>query len=465
MSALARAVVAADPLGATGVRAAAERAVLDHVACAALCDADPAARDQASHLLAWARAEGEPVAGRPVLGTDARLAPSRAALVGGFRAHLLDLDDTHEDVRGHPSASLVPTLIALADDAAPLPDVLAAHAVGLEAMARLGRALGPAHYAAGFHPTATAGAVGAAAAGAHLLRLDEGTTARALSLAASRSAGVRAQFGTPAKPLHAGMAAQAGVEAVQWALAGIGAADDAVAGSVGLLASHGVEADVREALTSGFGQTWAIAAPGLWMKRSPFCSAAMGLVEAAAELADELDGTVDERAARIVGVRVRMRPGADAALVHRAPRTGEEARFSAEALVALALLGVPRDLAHLGAEPLDPRARALAGRVVREHVSAGTRGTPSAPGPDPRTGRAVRDMWSGVDVELADGRVLAAQVDRPAGSPQRPLPDTALRAKAAEALGEERAAALVALLAGPDATVGALTALAVAGAP
>ncbi|MFC0673311.1 MmgE/PrpD family protein, partial [Brachybacterium hainanense] len=224
---LARAIRDADPFGGTdrehaaALRDAAARAVADVVAASFAVTADPSARTDRDRLIGWALAEGAAAEPRTVIGTGRGLAPSRAALVGGFQAHLLDLDDTHEQVRGHPSAVLVPTLLALAGPEARIEALLAAYVVGLEVMARLGLALGPAHYEAGWHPTGTAGAVAAAAAGAHLLQLDTEATGTALSIAASRSGGVRAQFGTPGKPLHAGLAAQAGVEAVAWARSGL----------------------------------------------------------------------------------------------------------------------------------------------------------------------------------------------------------------------------------------------------
>lgn len=452
----------ARPLAAAGVRRAAARALLDHVASAHACDADASAREQSDALLAWALAEGTPADGRPVLGLAQRLAPSRAALLGGFRAHLLDLDDTHEDVRGHPTAVLVPALLALADPDAPLDEVLAAYVVGLEVMARLGRALGSAHYAAGFHPTATTGAVGAAAAGAHLLSLDSETSARAVSIAASRSAGLRAQFGTPGKPLHAGIAAQAGVEAVQWACAGIGAAGDAVTGENGLLAAHGVPADARHGLLGDLADPsdWAVLHPGLWFKRHPFCSAAMSAADAAAAVADELEGTPAERRTMIARVRIRMRPGADAALVYRRPVTGEQARFSAEAIVAMTLLGVPTDLAQLSPAPLDDEVTALLPCIVREHVER-----PAQENVEPSGGeetaasrwaprRPRRDFWASVVVELVDGRTLEAQVDRPLGAPEHPLPDAVLQAKLAGVVGASRAAAISELLMRPDEEIG-----------
>ncbi|WP_051487199.1 MmgE/PrpD family protein [Brachybacterium phenoliresistens] len=556
--ALARAVVAADPLGdraataagraagagpresdvrspaappqapalrspaaspqAPALRAAAARAIADVIAASFAVAADPSARADRDRLVAWALAEGAAADPRVVIGAGTGLAPARAALVGGFQAHLLDLDDTHELVRGHPSAVLVPTLLALARPEDGIEAMLAAYIVGLEVMARLGRALGPAHYQAGWHPTGTAGAVAAAAAGAHLRRLDEQAASTALSVAASRSGGVRAQFGTPGKPLHAGLAAQTGVESVAWAAAGLHTAEDAVLGPAGLLAAHGVPEAERRAVLDGFGAPvarWALLDPGVWFKRYPFCSAAMSAADAAAETAARLpdhlsgpagaaagaaepagaaagaadlagsrpvdpEGSAASRAAAIAEVVVRMRPGADAALIHTAPRTGEEARFSVEAILALILLGLAPDLTHLSPRPLPPVVTDLAARVRREHVPA-PRSPEVAADADgsaqnchsvcrneptdgmqsdnsvsvPGRGTAPvgrRDFWAQVEVRLRSGEVLRAEVQRPLGSPDRPLPDEAVRDKLVASLGDARRAAEILDLLGPTPT-------------
>jgi len=526
--ALARAVVAADPLGdraattaagrAAGagpqesdlrspatssqvpaLRTAAARAIADVIAASFAVAADPSALADRDRLVAWALAEGAAADPRVVIGAGTGLAPARAALVGGFQAHLLDLDDTHELVRGHPSAVLVPALLALARPEDGIEAMLAAYIVGLEVMARLGRALGPAHYQAGWHPTGTAGAVAAAAAGAHLRGLDEQATSTALSVAASRSGGVRAQFGTPGKPLHAGLAAQTGVESVAWAAAGLRTAEDAVLGPAGLLAAHGVPEAERAAVLAGFGAPdvpWALEEPGIWFKRYPFCSAAMSAADAADEIAARLlghlagpagaadlagsrpvapEGSAASRAAAIAEVVVRMRPGADAALIHTAPRTGEEARFSVEAILALILLGLAPDLTHLSPRPLPGEVTDLVARVRREHVPAprspevaadadgsaqnchsvcrneptdGIQSDNSVSAPGRGTAPVGRrDFWAQVEVRLRGGRVLSAQVQRPLGSPEKPLPDSAVRDKLGEACGDpRRAAAILALL-------------------
>ena len=432
--------------GADGpLRQAAAEAVADVIAASFAIAGDPAARADRDRLLAWALAEGEAAEPSVVIGTGRSTTASRAALVGGFQAHALDLDDTHELVRGHPSAVLVPTLLSLGAPEQPVDALLAAYVVGLEVMARLGVALGPAHYRAGFHPTGTAGAVAAAAAGAHLNGFDVEETATALSIAASRSAGLRAQFGTPGKPLHAGLAAQAGVEAVQWARTGLRTAAGAVTGPAGLLAVHGVQAEggtdpaatSRATLVDGFGVRWAALEPGIWFKRHPFCSAAMSMTDAAAEISARLLGGPAARAALIAEVIVRVRPGADAALVHRAPATGEEARFSAEALLAIVLLGLAPDITRLGPRPLEADVQKLAARVRREHV-------PAPVLPDGR-----RDFWAQVEVVLVDGTVHRAETPRPLGAPDNPLPPPLREAKLAEATGDPGRAQRIRSLLGP----------------
>ncbi|MFC7374667.1 MULTISPECIES: MmgE/PrpD family protein [unclassified Brachybacterium] len=502
--ALARAVHEADPFSdpscADWLRDAAGTAVADVIAASFAVDADPSARADRDGLLDWALAEGTPADPRAVIGSGHALSPSRAALVGGFQAHLLDLDDTHELVRGHPSAVLVPALLALAGPDDPIDRLLAAYTVGLEVMARLGESLGPMHYQAGWHPTGTAGAVAAAAAGAHLRSLPVSQVATALSVAASRAGGVRAQFGTSGKPLHAGLASQSGVDAVGWAQAGLRTAEDAVLGPAGLLAAHGVPEEGRRAVVAGLGTprmardavgsgsgaridgstgpapgtAWALLDPGLWFKRYPFCSAAMAASDAAFALAAGLEGSASERAREIASVTVRMRPGADAALIHTAPRTAEEARFSVEAVVALILLGHKPSLEHLAGGSLDPLVAEVGARIRREHVPApaGAPGLRSQAGPaapeDPpvsggpagssspaRAGAGRRDFWTEVVLRTTDGRTLTAHADRPLGAPENPLPAPALRDKLVAATGDAARADRIRSLLGVDHRAGA----------
>jgi 2-methylcitrate dehydratase PrpD len=69
-------------------------------------------------------------------------------------------------------------------------DVLTAIVAGYEVCCRLGNALDPtSHYAKGFHPTATAGTFGAAAAVAKLFRLSPDQIVSAFGVSGSQAAG------------------------------------------------------------------------------------------------------------------------------------------------------------------------------------------------------------------------------------------------------------------------------------
>src|ERR1700704_3456370 len=103
-----------------------------------------------------------------VCGDTRTYTPAIAALLNGALGHSLDFDDTHADSSLHPSAPVVPAAFAVGElVGASGRDVLTAIVAGYEVCCRVGNALDPSsHYARGFHPTATAGTYGAAAAAA-----------------------------------------------------------------------------------------------------------------------------------------------------------------------------------------------------------------------------------------------------------------------------------------------------------
>ena len=121
-------------------------------------------------LLAAARALGLAAGNAAVLGDSARYTPAGAALLNGALAHSLDFDDTHAAGTLHPGAPVIPAALAAAEMAgADGRTVLSAIVAGYEVTCRLALALpGGDHYDRGYHPTATCGAFGAAAAAARV---------------------------------------------------------------------------------------------------------------------------------------------------------------------------------------------------------------------------------------------------------------------------------------------------------
>jgi 2-methylcitrate dehydratase PrpD len=264
-----------------------------------------------------------------------RFAPETAALVNGVAAHALDYDDVAPAWRGHPSAVLFPTLLALAEDK-PLTgaDLIDAYTVGFEVGARLGRACAQAQYRKGWHTTATIGVIAAAAAGVRFLRLNPQCGSAALGLAVAQAAGPQANFGTTAKPMHAGFAAAAAVRAVRLAAMEVDASATALDGPRGFVDLYGDGITLDQAFRT-LGETApALHSEGPERKAYPSCYATHHGIAATLALCDE--HTVDPHA--VAAIEIEGSAGSHAALLTRLPRDTTEAKFSLEYAISLVLL-------------------------------------------------------------------------------------------------------------------------------
>ena len=131
--------------------------------------------ESSAPLLAAARAMGLAHGNHAVFGEVSRWSPTGAALLNGAFAHSLDFDDTHAAGTLHPGAPVIPAALAAAElTGASGEDVIAAIVAGYEVTNRLALALpGGDHYDRGYHPTATCGVFGGAAAAGRVMGLSE----------------------------------------------------------------------------------------------------------------------------------------------------------------------------------------------------------------------------------------------------------------------------------------------------
>ncbi len=194
-----------------------------------------------------------------VPGLDRGFAPPVAALVSGMLGHSLDFDDTHADSSLHPSAPVVPAALAVGEAVgASGREILTAVIAGYEVCCRLGMALDPtSHYARGFHPTATAGTFGAAAAAGKLYGLDAAGIATAFGVSGSQAAG-SLQFlanGAWNKRWQVGQAAMNGVMAATLARHGFQGAAEPIEGEHGFLKGYSDAADPAKAVAD-LGRVW-----------------------------------------------------------------------------------------------------------------------------------------------------------------------------------------------------------------
>jgi 2-methylcitrate dehydratase PrpD len=194
-----------------------------------------------------------------VIGDDAGYAPAAAALYNGNLAHSLDFDDTHARGSIHPSAPIVPAAFAAGEmTGANGRDIIAGIVAGYEVQIRLSIALRPSeHYDRGFHPTATCGVFGAAAAAARVFGLSAEALSHAFGLAGSQAAGSM-QFlvdGAWNKPYHTGYAAMGGLVAATMASEGFLGARESLEGRSGFLRGYAPNADM-DAAVAGLGETF-----------------------------------------------------------------------------------------------------------------------------------------------------------------------------------------------------------------
>lgn len=280
-------------------------------------------------------------------------APMRgAALVNGATSHALDYDDTHFAHIGHPSVAVLPAALAVGERMGKtLPQILDAARLGAEASVRFGLRFGRAHYQAGYHQTATAGAFGACLAAAQLMDLTEEQTLHALGLTATRASGLKSQFGTMGKPFNAGIAASNGVEAAWLAAQGFISNPDALDTTNGFVQTHICDGETAQP-------------PGALLetlshKYHACCHGLHATLEALATLPRP-------DVAAIQSITITTHPRWLTVCNIPEPRTGLEAKFSYRLVAALALLG--HDTAALDtysdALSIDPQITALRDRVT-----------------------------------------------------------------------------------------------------
>ncbi len=348
-----------------------------------------------------------------VFGQNTAAAPE-AAWINATAAHALDFDDVA--LRGHPSAVLVPAILAEAQAlGASGKAMMTAYAAGYETWAELVRRDADHHHGKGWHPTGIFGAIGAAAACASLHKLDAVKAAHAIALGASQSAGLMANFGTMTKPFHAGRAAHAGVIAARLAGAGFTASPDALEHPQGFLSAVSPAGRIDVAMPIEAGINWKLARDKLSVKKYPLCFCTHRA----------LDGLLDLIAANPIAAEEVSRVTVSISRTHATilrnhlPQTGLEAKFSMEFAMASVLVTGRAGLAELQDDFVRrPEIHAL---MLRVAIEIEEREDPA------KNGKAIYDL---VSVETTTGRRLeSARITQVRGGPEQPLTREELWAK------------------------------------
>lgn len=361
------------------------------------------------------------------IGSASLVPASSAALVNGTLAHSLDFDDTHLPSVLHPSSSVLPAALAVAEArSAGGAALIDAAGVGVEITARLGMAgydrksRSSVFFERGQHATSICGAIGAAVAAAMLQGLDADGIAHAAGIAASMGAGVieANRTGGTVKRIHCGWAAHAGVAAADLARFGITGPPTVIEGRFGFLQAWlGDDSDVS-ALVDGLGERWEL--PGIFFKPYPCNHFTHAGIDAALALRAGGVRPQDIESIELGAPTSVLRTIAEPPEAKARPESGYHAAFSGPYTLAAALLGGGGlGLGHddfTDEAARDPRRLALAAKV---HCV-----------PDARCDEIFPDQLPAVvRVRLRDGREIEQRTDVNRGGPQNPLSDEEIATK------------------------------------
>ena len=174
-----------------------------------------------------------------LLGKGGKASLLNATLINGTIGHVLDYDDSNKLMIGHPTAPILPAVLALAEKLESSgKEIINAFVAGYETGGHVASLAWIPHYHAGFHASATIGTFSAAAACARLMNLDAEKTEMAIGLASTQSAGLKINNGTMSKSFQVGKAAMNGLLAARMAARGFTAGADSLEGDQGFLMTH-----------------------------------------------------------------------------------------------------------------------------------------------------------------------------------------------------------------------------------
>jgi 2-methylcitrate dehydratase PrpD len=383
------------------VRDEAKRAIVNYMGCALGGSIEPAL-DVAIRTLA-------PYSGNAtaaVLGRPERFDMLHAALMNGIGSHVHEYDDTLPKNIIHPSVPVASALFAYAS-ANPVSgrDFVHAFILGIEVESRIGNAVYPAHYTAGWHITSTTGVFGAAAAVGKLLGLSTKQMVWAFGLAATQAAGLREMFGSMAKSFQPGRAAQNGITAALLGKADFTAGELALEGPRGFAAVTAAQYDLDK-ITAGLGKDFEL-------RDNAYKPYACGLVvhptiDGCSQLYREFNTTADQ----IAAVRLRVAPLVLDVCNKSDLRRALDSKYSIYHAAAIGLVRGKGGLREFTEEALaDPALK---------HVRSVTTVVGDS---------AITEDQAHIEVVLKNGQTLTKFVEQSLGNLQRPLSNEQLTEK------------------------------------
>jgi 2-methylcitrate dehydratase PrpD len=361
-----------------------------------------------------------------VLGRSETVDALHAALFNGIGSHVHEYDDTLPTNYIHASVPVASALFAYAGaNNVSGADFMRAFILGFEVESRIGDAVYPAHYEAGWHITSTTGVFGAAAAIGKLLMLDTKQMVWAFGLAATQAAGVREMFGSMAKSWQPGRAAQNGYTAALLAQANFTAGEQGIEGPRGFAPVTAAEYDL-EKITNGLGKDFGL-------RSNAYKPYACGLVvHPAIDGCSQIKVKYNLDPKQVKAVRVRVAPLVLDLCNKRDLYRELQSKYSIYHACAIGLVRGKGGIQEFTMDAVnDPDIKR-----IRELVTAAA-------------DDSVTEDQCAIEVDLQNGETMTLFVEQSLGNIHRPLSnaflDEKFRDQAILALPAERAEKLIAL--------------------
>ena len=384
-------------------------------AAAAPMEAGRIARDTAVRLYA----SGDAAYSAPMLFDGRHVSLAGAAYAAATQTDNLDAHDGYNPVKGHIGVAVIPALLTLAEQAAPISgdEALTLITLGYEIAGRAGLALHAT--VSDYHTSGAWNALGVAALAARVRGMSRAQFREAIGIAeyhGPRSQMMR-EIGSPSM-LHDGSG---------WgAMVGISAAILAEQGFTGAPAIT-VESEEVADIWSDLGTSWIMA--DQYVKPYPICRWAHAPIDGVRELMMANDLTHDD----IEAIRINtFHEGV--CLFQGVPETTATAQYSVSFAVAVQAVHGRIGLEHVsGAGLRDPQVIDLIGRI-------------SVAESDIHNATFPQGRDADVQITLRDGRVLDSGIVHARGGSERPMSEADIIAKfeefATPVLGTGRVAAI-----------------------
>jgi 2-methylcitrate dehydratase PrpD len=343
-----------------------------------------------------------------LIGFGVKCPAPMAAFVNGAMAHCLDYDDIHHSAKIHPSTSIVPAALAVAERRGKTAgkDLIRAIAIGADISTRIGLS---STWRFPWHMSPLTGQFSAAAACSKLLGLKADQIRNAFGIALCQAAGsMELRWGVDSDlgGMYAAFPAKGGVLSAMLAQKGITGIQNSFEGRAGFFNLYFQGEYKRDILLADLGKRFEGVNTGF--KPWPACAYTHVYIDAALQLAKEKNLRVQDIDEVVIYVGDVAQNLCEPLEARRAPKTILDAKFSLPYTVAVAILNRDVRLKDYTVDALQNKeVLAMAKKVVPKFDSHFNIARAFPPGK--------------VEIRTVKGQTHVLEVEHPYGHPTKPL--------------------------------------------